>query len=138
MENGDSVGSDHLSEGQANRLDQAIFVPPARAVELFADKVREDFRVRLRNKCVAALHQVITENLVVLDDAVVDEGKPPALVAVGVGVFSRDPAMRRPAGVADTGVAVDRILLDAFREICDAPDGFADIDRSAIENGDPC
>ena len=137
MENGDPVGADHLPEGQADRLEQAGFVAFPCPVELVAHKVGQHFGVGLRKKCVAVFGQLLAELLVVLDDPVVDEGQPPALIRVGMRIFLRDAPVRCPAGVADSGVAVHRVLLDDFREVRDTPDGLADLERSAVENGDP-
>ncbi|MCK9589757.1 MAG: hypothetical protein WC076_12205 [Terrimicrobiaceae bacterium] len=136
MENRDPIGSDHMPERLADRLDQAGLVAPVGTVEFVAHAVGQDFRVRLRHEGMAGFQKLFAEFLVVLDDPVVDEGEPPASIEVRVGIFLGDTPVRRPTGMADSGPAMHRALLDAFRKIRDAPDGLADFDRSPIQNGD--
>ena len=53
------------------------------------------------------------ERAEVLDDAVVDDGDAAGLVRVGVALGGR--AVGRPAGVADAGLAADRVAGPAGR-----------------------
>ena len=54
------------------------------------------------------------QRAVVLDDAVMHHGDPPGLVRVRVALARR--AVRRPAGMADAGMAADRILHEQVGE----------------------
>ena len=65
----------------------------------------EDFRVRLGLERVARLDQFGAQDLVVLDDAVVDQRQPAGLVGVRVGVLVDGAAVGGPAGVGNAHVA---------------------------------
>ena len=69
-------------------------------VEL-ADQVGQHLGVGLGLERVPPLLERLPDGAGVLDDAVVDEGDPAALVGVGMGVGGGGGAVRGPAGVAD-------------------------------------
>ena len=126
-----------MLEGGAEGLDEAgLGGLAAEGVEVFADEMGEDFGVGLRFEGVAFLHELVLEDVVVLDDAVVADEKFAALVGVRMGVFIGDAAVGGPAGVRDADGACGRGLLDEFGEVRDASDAFADLDFPAVEDGD--
>ena len=89
--------------------------PPHRVLEpvvlhLALDEVRDDLGVGLGDELVPLLLQLVLQLEVVLDDAVVDDDDAAGAVAVRVGVLLGRPAVRRPAGVADAVVAVERVV----------------------------
>lgn len=94
-QHGDRVRARHLPE---RSLDRPLQVS---AIQL-TDQVAKHLGIRLAGEDVPLLLQVLLEDRVVLDDAVVDHGDPVTplhVVAVRVGVGLRDPAMGGPAGV---------------------------------------
>ena len=80
------------------------------------DLVDHHFGVGLGGEAVAGAFQLPAHGLVVLDDAVVDDGD---LVAgdVGMGVFVGRAAVGGPAGVGDAGAAGDGRLLQGFGQL---------------------
>ena len=84
-----------LAVGGLDRLDEV-------AVVVALDQVRDDLGVGLGAEAVAVGLKLLLELAVVLDDAVQDERQLILLAArQRVGVLLADPAVRRPAGVAE-------------------------------------
>ena len=75
----------------------------------------DDFGVGLGLEQVVVAFQFRLEVLVVLDDAVMDDGDLAGRMGMGVG-FGRT-AMGRPAGVADADGSGKRLLLDAAVQV---------------------
>src|SRR5580700_7704569 len=103
VEEDDDVGADHPSKGDTDGFFEAAAV----VLLDFFNKVEEDFGVGVALKVIAFLDQFVLELGEVLDDAVVDHGEAAAGGAVGVGVAVVGLPMRRPAGVAHSGVGVE-------------------------------
>ena len=70
----------------------------------------------------------------VLDDAVVDDGDAAGLVRMGVALGRL--AVGRPAGVADAGVAADRVLDQQVGERDQLADGAAALEAAVLQRGD--
>ena len=78
------------------------------AVEIGGDQVGDDFGVGLGGEPGAGRYQFLAQFAEVLDDAVMDQRHPLGGVRVGIALGRR--AVGRPAGVADAGVAGERLL----------------------------
>ena len=85
-----------LGVGAAHRLDEV-------AVVVVRDQVRDHLGIGLGGELGALCDQPALERDVVLDDPVDDDVDPVGGVEVGVGVLLGDPAVGRPARVADAG-----------------------------------
>lgn len=62
--------------GLSEQLRRGVFAPRDEFVQVMADEMRQNFRVRLRTKAVAALAEFVAQFGVVFDDAVVDDDEP--------------------------------------------------------------
>src|SRR4051812_31696035 len=86
--------------------------------------MRHDLRVRFGDEPVALPLELLLENELVLDDAVVDDDNAAGAVAVRMRVLLGWAAVGRPSGVADAVLAVDRRGGDHFleaRQLAGAP-----------------
>ena len=72
---------------------------------VLGDEVRDDLGIGVRGELIARALQALADRLVVLDDAVVDDGDIAGHVRMGIALGRR--AVRRPAGVRNTGLAVE-------------------------------
>jgi hypothetical protein len=106
-------------------------------VEGLADEVRQDLRVGLRVEGVPTLEELFAEELVIFNNAIVDEMEAAGLVRVGVGVFTSYRAMGGPPGVADAGMAGDGKIGDLRGEVGDTAHGLAHVDAAGVEKSDP-
>ena len=70
----------------------------------------------------------------ILDDAVMDDGD--ALARMRVGVALGRLAMRRPAGVADAGRALQRLDRESGLQIAQLALGAAALDAAILQRGD--
>lgn len=135
MDDGNSVGADHLSQGLSHGFNEGSAITGGGAVECLADKMGQNLGVRLRVKNMPALLELLAEGLVILDDSIVNEVEFSRLVCVRVGIIARHRAVRRPAGVADSSLAVDGKFFDFRGEIGNAADGFSHLDAAGVQEG---
>ena len=77
----------------------------------------EHFGVRVAAEGVSALNQGVLECVVVLDDAVVDEGKLAVTTEVGVGVDVIRWSVCGPTRVSDSDVARGRLVSDVRQQV---------------------
>ncbi len=68
----------------------------------------DDFRIRLGFEGMTLGAQFLAQRPEILDDAVMDDGD--LAVAMRVGIFRRRFAMRRPASMANAGMAAQRLF----------------------------
>ena len=81
------------------------------ALQFARDEMGDHFRVGLRGERISVGDQFIAQLGEILDDAVVDDGDAAGKMRMGVGFVGH--AVRRPARVADTDHAVERLGLQA-------------------------
>ena len=130
-EDGDGVGALHAGEGLGDAVDGAAGL---------LEEVGEDLGVGLGAEAMASATELLSEGVVVLDAAVVDDGDAAGAVEVGVRVELGGSADGGPAGVADADGAGDGARGSA--EVLDEADGLGDADaararaRVAVEDGD--
>ena len=132
VDDGDAVGADNFFEGVADGFGEV-------AVGLFimvADEVGEDFGVGLGGELVALGDEAVFEELMVFDDAVVDEGELAGLVEVRMGVGVGGRAMGGPAGVADANGAGDGLFAEEAGEFIDAAGFFAEFKLAVVQRAD--
>ena len=111
--------------GRADGVDQV-------AVVVVGDQVGDHLGVGLGGEHGAVVDQLLLERDVVLDDAVDDDVDAVGGVEVRVGVLLGDPAVGRPARVADPGSGVRALGdRDAAPGISLARRGQLGIDRGA-------
>ena len=77
------------------------------ALDFAGDKVRHDLAVSLAQEFAPVGDELVPQRLEIFDDAIVDQRDRSGDVRVGVA--DRRRAMRRPAGVGNTDIAVERI-----------------------------
>ena len=103
------------------------------------DEVRQHFGVGLGVEDVALGEQVVLQLLIVLDDAVVDDGERTVVGFVGVRVAFGRYAVGGPAGMAHArgghGVGTSGETLFEGRELALGPDG---IEFAILDEGDAC
>jgi hypothetical protein len=106
-----------LAVGLHHRLDQV-------AVVVALDQVRDDFGVGFGGEGVTVGLKRLFELAVVLDDPVEDDGDL-ALLAAGqrVRVLLGDPAVRRPAGVAETHGRIRPVQRGRGLQVREVADG---------------
>jgi hypothetical protein len=109
------------------------------AVVLALDQVREHFGIGLAREAMAFVDELRAQRRVILDDAVVHDGKRPRAIEVRVRVFVGGPTVRCPAGVADADVAVQRFAVrQALGESPELAFGLRPKQRAGIiDDGDP-
>ena len=129
-DDGDGVAALEEFGGLAHRLLQGCA-----AFEKALDQEGDDLGVGLRAEDAAFAEKVGAQRLVVLDDAVVDDGDVARAVGVGMGVLERGPAVGSPAGVGDGGGA--GVFEVVAGEVGDLPRGLADVEGAAsVKDGD--
>ena len=108
--NGDAISADDFAQRVANRLGQPLRARAGRlGLVMFADQMRQNFRVRRGNKHMPLGGKGAFEAVAVLDDAVMDDGDFPGLVQVRMRVFVGGRAVRGPARMADAERTRDRL-----------------------------
>ena len=95
------IGADDVVEGHGNGLLPADLA----GVHHILDQLDDDLGVGLALEMVALAGQFGLQGLIVLDDAVVDQGQPAVLGIMRMGIHVARLAVRRPAGVSDAGRA---------------------------------
>ena len=103
-------------------------------LHLVGDEMGDHLGVGFAGELGAAGFQLLTELAEILDDAVVDHRDAVGGVRMGVG-FGR-LAVGRPAGVADAGVAAQRLAAQPVFEIAKLALGSAARQRAMLERGD--
>ncbi len=140
MKDGDTVGADDVLERAAHGFrERGTVAAGMLGVDLFvmvADEMRENFRVRLRRELVSLGQQAFLQKLVVLDNAVVDEGNLAGLVEVRVGIGIGRRAVRRPAGMADADVAFGGLFGKEGGQIIDAAGLLAELELLIINDAE--
>jgi hypothetical protein len=130
-EHSECVCTFELRDGGAHCAEQV-----AELLFVIVNAMRDDFGVGLRSELVAELGQLVAQLLVVLDDAVVNDGNAVAR-DVGMRVAFRGHAVRRPAGVRDAEMAIDRRLVERVLEHPDLADGAQPAHlAAAVQDGD--
>ena len=110
-------GQQHHAEQTADQRERpADRVLQPVVAHLPLDQVRNNLGVGLGLERMALVLELELQLQVVLDNPVVHDDDAAGAVAVGVGVFLGRPAVSRPPGVAQTVVAVHRVLGDRFLE----------------------
>ncbi len=79
--------------------------------EVIIDGLDRDFRISLGVEAVAIADQLITQFLIVFNNAVVDTDNRAVICAVGVGVILGGFAVGCPAGVSDAAAADHRLAV---------------------------
>ena len=97
--------------------------------------MRYGFRVGLGFEDIAILFKHGAQFGKILDDAIVDDGQPRRCMRMRVAHCRR--TMGRPAGVAKTDRAAERIFLQQSVEIDQLTFGAAAIKHAAFERCDP-
>ncbi len=131
------AGEDHrqrIGAGQAAHRRLRRFGWGQAHVEEIGDEMHGDFRVGLRFEDVPLGEKLVAQLAEILDDAVVDDGDALAGMRMGVGLVRR--AMRRPAGVADAGVAVQRAVVQDLAETVQLAGRAAALDMAMDQRGD--
>ena len=113
----------------ARRLDRR----PARR-ELAVAELDDGLGVGLGLEDRALGLELGAERAEVLDDAVVHHRHPAGLVRMRVAL--RRLAVRRPAGVADAGLAADRVAHQEVGERDELADGAAPAEAAVVHGGD--
>ena len=119
-EDGDGVGALDAGEGLGDAVDGAAGL---------LEEVGEDLGVGLGAEAVASATELLSQGVVVLDAAVVDDGDAAGAVEVGVRVELGGSADGGPAGVADADGAGDVGGVDGA-EVLDEADGLGDADAA--------
>src|SRR5690606_29548376 len=124
VDNPQCIGSVEFGQGGAEGAEQVLFL-----AVVMGQQVGDYFGVGFRGEVVAQLLELLTQLVVVFDDAVVDYGQPFGHMGVGV-VFGRF-AVGGPAGVGDAQVAVDGFFLQGIFQLDDLADGAGAFDAVA-------
>ena len=106
----DGVRAAHLVERDAHGLDEVAAV-------LRLDEVRQHLGIGLGGEPMSLGHESVLDLGVVLDDPVVDEGELAGAVGVRVGIRVVRPAVRRPARVADAGMAGRAVAVEVVGQV---------------------
>jgi hypothetical protein len=105
------------------------------AGHLAAGQKRHGFGVGLRLLGVARGGEVGAQLAEVLDDAVVHHRDRACLVRVGIGDGGR--TMGGPAGVADAGLAGQRLMHQQVGQVHQLAHGAAAVEPAVVDGGDP-
>ncbi len=116
-DHGQPVGADDFAERGANGLRKPVFFFAAPLVVIIANQMREHFRVGVGFESVPGGEQFILQQVVVFDDAVVDDGDFAGLVQLRMRIFVRRDSMSGPARVADAEVAGNG---SGFQNVCES------------------
>ena len=88
------IAAFHLGDDLFNRLQNVALI-------VVFEHLRDNLRIGFRYELYAAAHEVLLEVEIILDDAVMHNGKTTALAHLRVRVHIARCAVRRPARVAD-------------------------------------
>ena len=133
VEHEEGVGADEAAHGQPHGLDEVVAI-----LQMIVHEVRGDFGVGFREKLVALRDQLVLDGLVVLDDAVVNDGDAVA-GQVRMRIRLGDAAVRGPARVGDAEPASQRRLRELLLELRDLADGAAQTERVVrLHHGNAC
>jgi hypothetical protein len=133
VDDGNSVGADHLSQGLSQGFNESGAITGGGSVECLADEMGQNLGVGLGVENMPALLELLAESLVILDDSVVNEMELSGLIRVRVSIVARYRTVCRPPGVADAGLAANRKIFDFRGEIRDAADGFSHLDAAGVQ-----
>jgi hypothetical protein len=125
-QSGQREHSGELLDGRADGLFQV-------SGEVFLDEMGDDFGIGFRFENVAFGFELVFQGQVILDDAVMDDDDVAFAIAVRMRVLLGRPAMRGPAGMADTVAAIDRILADGLFQIAQFAGGATDAQVSSSQ-----
>ena len=128
-EEAEREGAVQAGEGGAGGLDRR-----APGGELAVAELDDGFGVGLGLEDDAFGLELGAERAVVLDDAVVHHRDAAGLVRVGVALGGL--AVRRPAGVADAGLAADRVADEEVGEGDELAHGAAAAEPAVMDGGD--
>ena len=127
----EAVGAPELAGGASDGLFEG-----ASGGVLTPDHPGGDLGVGLALEGVAVGEEIVLEGLVVLDDAVVDEGDGAGLVLVRVGVGVGGTAVGRPSRVGD-GAGTLGVVGEGLDEVRDLARLLADLDGAVpVREGD--
>jgi hypothetical protein len=124
-----AVGALQVTDGVPHRIDQV-------AVEVAGNQMSDDFGVGLTAELAAVGLELLFQDRVVLDDAIMDHGNRAVAGHVGMCVDVGGAAMGRPARVADARCSRRRLLGQELRKAGDAAGRFADAQVGAGHGGD--
>ena len=97
--------------------------------------MRDGFRIRLARENMALPDQLLAQLAEILDDAIVDDGHLVGRVRMRV-VLGRPP-VSRPARVAETDMALERMGGELFLEIAQLSAGAHAREPAALERRNP-
>src|SRR4051812_2581629 len=83
---------------------------------MFADQMRQHFCIRRGVELVACFDQSVFQSIIILNDAVVDDTNPSALIKVRVRIFVCRSAVSRPASVAEAKGSLQRFKREQSRK----------------------
>ena len=126
---GERKSAAQLRQGGGDRLDRGIA-----ALHFFRNQMGDDFRVGLGVELVALATQRLAQFAEILDNAVVNDGD--ALIGVRMRVGFVGAAVRRPAGVADAAVTLQRLAGEPIAEIAQLAFGAAAREMAVFQSGD--
>src|SRR5271166_4351342 len=104
---GDSEDASQLLDGLAHRFFQRDLVISVR--QGFLDEMGDDFGVSLGAERVSTFHELLLQDHVVFNNAIVHNHDLSGAVAVGMGVLFRGTSVRGPAGVPDAVGSIERL-----------------------------
>ena len=125
------VGALELGDRGTHRLEEV-----GARLHVLVDAVGDHLGVGLGGELVARRLQLGAQDVVVLDDAVVDDGET-VRGDVRVRVALRGHAVRRPSGVGDAEVGGGRRGVDGFLQALHLADGAQALELAgAVDHGD--
>ena len=99
------------------------------------NQMDDDLGVRLALETITLPEQFFPKLHVVFDNAVVNDGKFSVVAGMGMGVYVVGRAMRRPAGVADSGSTGNQPpVFRLFPEVLNASRDLADGDSVPLHH----
>ncbi len=107
------------------------------SLHLALDEVRHDFRVGLGDEAVTFLLELSLQIEIVLDDPVVHDDDLPCAVAVRVRIFFSRPAVCRPACVANSVLALERVDGQHLFEPGELSGAAPQLNRAIADNSHP-
>ena len=112
-----------------NRIEQTI-------CPMVLNQVGDYLGVSLGSEPVALSGQVLSQLTIVLDDPVMDHGQPHLAVDMRVRIHHVRAAMRRPARVRDSGMAMRWRCCDLRLELGDLADCLARLEPVSVDRRD--
>src|SRR5205823_651013 len=112
---------------------QEIVAVPERGL----DEVRDDLGVGLRAEAMPVGEEPPLQDLVVLDDAVVNDDEITGAIGVRMRIRLGRPSMRGPARVRDPDAARYRLLGYELLQAANLAGVAADDQRAAVGHGQP-